>query len=70
MLQMNIGAGAEYPISNKLTAYAGLFFNNGFTPDATAPQKYDSEKLGYGKGEFKDGNTRLNNFALRIGLFF
>ncbi len=70
MLAMNIGAGAEYPLSHKLTAYAGIFFNNGFTPDATDPDKYDTEKLGYGKGTFQDGKTRLNNFALRIGLFF
>lgn len=70
LFEMNIGAGAEYPLSNKLTAYFGLFFNNGFAPDATAPQKYDSDKLGYGKASFKDGNTRLNNFALRLGLFF
>lgn len=69
MLQMNIGAGAEYPINNKLTAYAGIFFNNGFTPDATAPQKFDNNRLGY-KGDFYDANTRLNNFALRVGLFF
>lgn len=69
MLQMNIGGGAEYPINNKLTAYAGIFFNNGFTPDATAPQKYDNNRLGY-KGSFYDANTRLNNFALRVGLFF
>lgn len=67
MLQMNIGAGAEYPISDKLTAYIGLFFNNGFAPDATNPNKFDLDTY---KGSFKDGNTRLNNFALRIGLFF
>ena len=71
MFQMNIGAGAEYPINNKLRFYVALFFNNGFAPDATNPEKFDSEKLGYGKDVgFKDGNTRLNNFALRLGLFF
>lgn len=69
MFQMNIGAGAEYPFSNKLTAYFGLFFNNGFAPDATNPDKFDNDKLGY-QGSFKDANTRLNNFALRLGLFF
>ena len=69
MLQMNVGGGVEYPINNKLTAYFGLFFNNGFTPDATAPQKYDNDRLHY-KGEFRDANTRLNNFSLRVGLFF
>ncbi len=67
LFQMNIGAGMEYPFSNKLTAYIGLFFNNGFAPDATKPDLY--KDLGY-TGEFRDANTRLNNFALRIGLFF
>lgn len=67
LFQMNIGAGMEYPFSNKLTAYVGLFFNNGFAPDATKPNLY--EGLGY-TGTFRDANTRLNNFALRIGLFF
>lgn len=70
MLAMNIGAGAEYPINRKLTAYVGLFFVNGFTPDATDPSKYDTETLGYGTSKFQDGKTRLNNFALRVGLFF
>lgn len=69
MFEMNIGAGAEYPINNKLTAYVGLFFNNGFAPDATKPNLFDEAKLGYA-GEFRDANTRLNNFALRLGLFF
>jgi hypothetical protein len=66
MFQMNIGAGAEYPLNEKLCAYAGIFFNNGFAPDATNPNKYD---MPY-KLSFKDGNTRLNNFALRLGIFF
>lgn len=66
LFQMNIGAGAEYPINNKLAAYAGIFFNNGFAPDATNPNKYD---LPY-QASFRDGNTRLNNFAIRVGLFF
>lgn len=69
MFQMNIGAGAEYPLNAKLRAYVALFFNNGFAPDATNPEKFDNDKLGY-KGSFKDANTRLNNFALRLGLFF
>jgi hypothetical protein len=69
MFQMNIGAGLEYPFSNRLTAYLGLFFNNGFAPDATKPNLFDESKLGY-QGEFRDANTRLNNFALRLGLFF
>jgi hypothetical protein len=66
MFTMNIGGGAEYPINNKLAAYAGIFFNNGFAPDATNPNKYS---MAYDQS-FKDGNTRLNNFALRLGLFF
>ncbi len=69
IFQMNIGAGLEYPISNKLSFYAGLFFNNGFAPDATNPEKYNNGRLGY-QGSFRDGNVRLNNFALRLGLFF
>lgn len=66
MFTMNIGAGAEYPLTEKLAAYVGLFFNNGFAPDATNPNKYS---MPY-NGSFKDGNTRFNNFALRLGLFF
>jgi len=69
MLQMNLGAGIEYPVGNGMALYAGLFFNNGFLPDATNPDKYDAGRLGY-KGSFKDGNTRLNNLALRVGIYF
>ena len=69
MLQMNIGAGAEYPINNKLSAYVGVFFNNGFTPDATSPNRFNNATLGY-QGEFADAKTRLNNISLRLGLFF
>jgi hypothetical protein len=66
MFTMSIGAGAEYPLNDKLAAYAGFFFNNGFAPDATNPSKY---KMAYDL-PFSDANTRLNNFAIRIGLFF
>jgi hypothetical protein len=66
MLQLNIGAGAQYPFSDRLTAYAGIFFNNGFAPDVTNPAKYSFTY----PGSFSDGNIRLNNFALRLGLFF
>lgn len=66
LFSMNIGAGIEYPLTAKLAAYGGLFFNNGFAPDATNPNKY---KMPYAL-PFQDANTRLNNFALRIGLFF
>jgi hypothetical protein len=65
-LQMNLGGGLEYPITEKMSFYVGLFFNNGFLPDATNPKEF---KMDY-KGKFSDGNVRLNNFALRIGLFF
>jgi len=66
IFSMNIGAGAEYPLNDKLAAYGGIFFNNGFAPDATNPTKYN---MSYNL-PFQDANTRLNNFALRIGLFF
>lgn len=66
LLQLNLGGGVEYQLTNKLSFYAGLFFNNGFVPDATNPKEIN---LGY-KGNFTDANTRLNNIALRLGLFF
>lgn len=69
LLQLNVGAGTEYAIGEKLSAYFGIFFNNGFVPDATNPQDFDEMLLGY-RGEFRDGNTRLNNVALKLGLFF
>lgn len=64
--QLNVGAGVQYPFSDRMAAYAGIFFNNGFAPDVTNPAKYN---LIY-PGSFSDGNIRLNNFALRLGLFF
>ena len=66
MLQLNVGGGVERRISDKMSFYVGLFFNNGFAPDATNPDEYDLEY----KGVFGDGNIRLNNFAIRLGLFF
>lgn len=66
LLEMNVGGGIEYPITDKLSFYTGIFFNNGFLPDVTNPENYS---LGY-NGSFKDANTRLNNFALRVGIFF
>lgn len=66
LFQLNVGGGVEYPVSDKISLYAGLFFNNGFTPDVTNPRDI---KIGY-EGKFSDGGVRLNNFALRIGLFF
>ena len=66
MLQLNVGAGLEYPITEKLYFFTGLYFNNGFLPTAINPQNF---KLGY-QGSFNYPNIRLNSFALRIGLFF
>lgn len=66
LLQMNLGAGIEYQITDKLSFYTGLFFNNGFTPDVTNPKEIN---MGY-KGNFSDANTRLNNMSLRIGMYF
>ncbi len=66
MIQLNVGGGIEYPITEKLYFFTALFFNNGFLPSAINPQNYD---LGY-KGSFTNPNTRLNSFSLRIGLFF
>lgn len=66
LFQMNVGGGVEYAISNKMNIYAALLFNNGFAPDVTNPKELD---LDY-KGKFSDGNVRMNNIALRLGLFF
>jgi hypothetical protein len=65
-LQMNVGLGVEKKISRKMDFYFGVFFNNGFLPDATKPEELN---LGY-KGIFSDGNVRLNNLSFRFGLFF
>lgn len=66
LFQMNLGAGVEYQVSNKMSFYAGLFFNNGFAPDVTSPKDLN---MGY-KGTFTDGNIRLNSMSLKIGMFF
>lgn len=71
--QMNLGAGVEYPLTDKLAAYAGIFFNNGFLPDVTNPQNFELYNKGQAinvNNDFRDGNTRFNNFALRLGIFF
>lgn len=62
--QMNVGIGAQYPLNKKLDAYIGIFFNNGFAPDVTKPNKYNTPY------SFTDGTTRLNNLALRVGFCF
>lgn len=66
ILSLNVGIGAEYPINNRLAGYFGVFFNNGFLPDATVPKHYKIENV----PDFQDGNIRVNNFAFRLGLFF
>lgn len=66
LFQMNLGGGIEYRVSQKMSFYLGLFFNNGFAPDATNPKELNMEY----KGTFSDGNTRLNNMALKIGMYF
>lgn len=66
LFQMNLGAGIEYQLTDKLSFYTGFFFNNGFAPDVTTPKEI---KMNY-KGTFSDANTRLNNFSLKVGLFF
>jgi opacity protein-like surface antigen len=66
MLSLNLGGGVEYDLTDKMALLVGLFFNNGFAPDITNPAKLD---MGY-KGKFGDGTIRLNNLALRIGIFF
>jgi len=66
LFQMNLGGGIEYQLTSKMSLYMGLFFNNGFAPDVTSPKEIN---MGY-KGTFTDGNIRLNNIALKVGLFF
>lgn len=64
MFQMNLGAGIQYAVSKNVDAYLGIFFNNGFAPNATDPTKND--KL----PKFTDGNTRMNSVSLRMGFYF
>lgn len=66
LFQMNLGGGIEYQATDKLSFYLGLFFNNGFAPDATNPKEINMDY----KGTFTDGNVRLNNLALKFGIFF
>lgn len=66
MLQMNVGGGFERKIAEKTSFYLGLFFNNGFLPDATKPDELNLEY----KGKFTDGAVRLNNMSLKLGLIF
>lgn len=66
LFQMNLGGGIEYQLTDKMSFYIGLFFNNGFAPDVTSPKDLN---MGY-KGTFTDGNVRLNSIALKVGMFF
>ncbi len=73
MFSLNVGGGLEYALGEKLAIYGGVIFNNGFAPDVTNPANYDLNIPEPATGEvpvFKDGNTRLNNVAIRIGLIF
>lgn len=66
LFQMNLGGGIEYQFTDKLSFYLGLFFNNGFAPDVTNPKEIN---MNY-DGNFTDGNIRLNNLGLKLGMFF
>ncbi|QHS61210.1 porin family protein [Chitinophaga agri] len=54
---LQVGAGVEYPLGDKLTGLVGLTYRNGFI-DATRNGKWD------------DGKVNMNSFALNLGLFF
>lgn len=64
MFQMNVGTGIQYAVSHNVDAYVGVFFNNGFAPNATDPTKNNNLP------KFKDGNTRMNSVSLRLGFYF
>ena len=68
MLAMDLGLGTEYELSQNMKAYVGVFFHNGFLPDATKPSNFKMSK--YNNLSFQDGNTRLNNVSLRLGVYF
>ena len=57
-LGMQIGAGVEIPFSSSNSLVAGLLFNNGFI-DVTKNNSWGN-----------DGRINLNNFALKLGIFF
>ncbi len=73
MFSLNVGGGLEYALGEKISIYGGVIFNNGFAPDATNPANYELNIPQSVSGDvpaFKDGNTRLNNIAIRVGLIF
>ncbi|NLR61682.1 PorT family protein [Chitinophaga polysaccharea] len=54
---MLIGGGVEYPLGENLTGLVGITYQNGFV-DVTRNAKWN------------DGRVNMNNFALRLGIFF
>lgn len=72
MFSMNVGGGVEVPLGEKMSIYGGVIFNNGFAPDVTNPANYELNMATSPATTpvFRDGNTRLNNVAIRLGLIF
>ncbi len=54
---MIIGGGIEYPLTETLTGVVGFNYQNGFI-DVTRKSKWD------------DGRVNMNNFILRLGVYF
>ncbi|MBW8685648.1 porin family protein [Chitinophaga rhizophila] len=54
---LQVGAGIEYPLGDRLSGLVGLTYRNGFI-DATR------------NGKWNDGKVNMNSFALNLGLFF
>lgn len=54
---MIIGGGIEYPLTETLTGVVGFNYQNGFI-DVTRNSKWD------------DGRVNMNNFILRLGVYF
>ncbi|MBL7719324.1 MAG: PorT family protein [Flavipsychrobacter sp.] len=71
LFALNVGGGVEYPIADRLSIYCGVIFNNGFAPDVTNPANYQFDYVNTAVApRFRDGNTRQNSIALRLGLIF
>jgi hypothetical protein len=72
MFNLNVGGGVEFPIGEKMSIYGGVIFNNGFAPDVTNPANYELNMATSPATTpvFRDGNTRQNNLAIRLGLIF
>jgi opacity protein-like surface antigen len=54
---LQVGAGVEYPLGDRLSGLVGLTYRNGFI-DATR------------NGKWSDGKVNMNSFAINLGLFF